>query len=266
MLKFVRAAAIGAALLSPALLAPPAAALGVYSGTVTGTFTNLQTTGPFINTDGTIGQDTNGADAFYSGGGTSAISWGDPGGQPGFTSSTLSFTGDSFFEQRSFDPEDDAVGQIFKIGTLTYYNGTSVTGTLLYGADLDLEVGNATKLGEGGVQNVIDIGGVDLSLGFLSTVNTNTTPARDADFLTFNDLGATFNVVEGGTATIDIYAEIVGDPQMFYDHIQDPTGDGFIGNGIGGGVPEPASWALMIAGFGGVGAVLRRRRVAAVAA
>lgn len=27
-----------------------------------------------------------------------------------------------------------------------------------------------------------------------------------------------------------------------------------------GGVPEPASWALMIAGFGGIGAVLRRKR------
>ena len=31
-----------------------------------------------------------------------------------------------------------------------------------------------------------------------------------------------------------------------------------------GGVPEPASWALMIAGFGLVGATLRRRRAAAV--
>lgn len=27
-----------------------------------------------------------------------------------------------------------------------------------------------------------------------------------------------------------------------------------------GGVPEPAAWALMIVGFGGVGALLRRRR------
>jgi hypothetical protein len=26
-----------------------------------------------------------------------------------------------------------------------------------------------------------------------------------------------------------------------------------------GGVPEPAAWALMLLGFGGVGAVLRRR-------
>lgn len=33
------------------------------------------------------------------------------------------------------------------------------------------------------------------------------------------------------------------------------------GGGVGG-VPEPASWAMMIAGFGGVGASLRRRRAA----
>ena len=34
----------------------------------------------------------------------------------------------------------------------------------------------------------------------------------------------------------------------------------------GGGVPEPASWALLIAGFGGLGAVMRRRRSVALAA
>lgn len=28
----------------------------------------------------------------------------------------------------------------------------------------------------------------------------------------------------------------------------------------GGGVPEPASWALMVLGFGGLGGVLRQRR------
>jgi hypothetical protein len=33
---------------------------------------------------------------------------------------------------------------------------------------------------------------------------------------------------------------------------------------IGGGVPEPASWALMLAGFGLTGAALRRQRVRAV--
>jgi hypothetical protein len=32
--------------------------------------------------------------------------------------------------------------------------------------------------------------------------------------------------------------------------------------GGGGAIPEPATWALMIAGFGGAGAMLRRRRTA----
>ena len=37
---------------------------------------------------------------------------------------------------------------------------------------------------------------------------------------------------------------------------------GFATDGGGGGViPEPATWAMMILGFGGVGALLRRRRV-----
>lgn len=32
------------------------------------------------------------------------------------------------------------------------------------------------------------------------------------------------------------------------------------GTGPGGGVPEPATWAMLIVGMGGMGAVLRRRR------
>jgi len=35
--------------------------------------------------------------------------------------------------------------------------------------------------------------------------------------------------------------------------------------GIDGAIPEPASWALMLTGFGGIGALLRRRRALAVA-
>ena len=31
-------------------------------------------------------------------------------------------------------------------------------------------------------------------------------------------------------------------------------------NPVGGGIPEPATWTMMILGFGGLGALLRRRR------
>lgn len=47
--------------------------------------------------------------------------------------------------------------------------------------------------------------------------------------------------------------------------LRSPTGFNFLTglNGSAGSAPEPASWALMIVGFGGVGAMLRRRGVAA---
>ncbi len=43
----------------------------------------------------------------------------------------------------------------------------------------------------------------------------------------------------------------------------DPQGPGLRGpNGQPGAIPEPATWAMMIAGFGMAGAILRRRRLA----
>jgi hypothetical protein len=39
-----------------------------------------------------------------------------------------------------------------------------------------------------------------------------------------------------------------------------------VDNFAGAAVPEPASWALMIMGFGGLGAMIRRRRTSATLA
>ena len=36
-----------------------------------------------------------------------------------------------------------------------------------------------------------------------------------------------------------------------------------LGGVVGGGVPEPATWAMMITGFGLIGMAMRRRRVLA---
>ncbi len=70
----------------------------------------------------------------------------------------------------------------------------------------------------------------------------------------FKVLGTNFNGPAWGNGALTLY---------FWDS---NNGDNtqFITADIGlngGGVPEPATWALMIAGFGLVGATLRRRRV-----
>ncbi|WP_235902787.1 PEPxxWA-CTERM sorting domain-containing protein [Sandarakinorhabdus oryzae] len=71
--------------------------------------------------------------------------------------------------------------------------------------------------------------------------------------------------LQGGSFSFSVNP---GDTYGFYVR----TTDGQLGRGqitadiTPGGVPEPASWAMLIAGFGLVGAVARQRRTARVAA
>jgi hypothetical protein len=57
------------------------------------------------------------------------------------------------------------------------------------------------------------------------------------------------------------------DPQITIEdpnfHLNLPD---FIGNRLPGGAPEPGTWAMMLVGFGGLGAVLRRKHRVALAA
>ena len=66
------------------------------------------------------------------------------------------------------------------------------------------------------------------------------------------------NVVTFGHATGDYQ-------RLFANGLAFSAGD-VSGFGGGGAVPEPATWSLMLVGFGALGATLRRRRQAAVAA
>ena len=94
----------------------------------------------------------------------------------------------------------------------------------------------------------------------------------------------TFNLVGGGHQDFTGDQIWGGSPQgngdrtigyrVYYDFGGDKvssinftsTQDAFEFDGLAGNaVPEPATWALMIAGFGGAGAMLRRRRQIAAA-
>lgn len=75
----------------------------------------------------------------------------------------------------------------------------------------------------------------------------------------------TFNITGTGLSVLDA-DPFNGHPINFaVDILAPPTGVVGGGLGGGGGVPEPATWGLMILGFGGVGSTLRssRRRKAA---
>ena len=75
----------------------------------------------------------------------------------------------------------------------------------------------------------------------------------------FKVLGTNFNGPAWGNGALTLYFW----DQNSGDNTQFITAD--IGlNATEGGVPEPAIWAMMIAGFGIVGATLRRRRFASL--
>jgi hypothetical protein len=86
-------------------------------------------------------------------------------------------------------------------------------------------------------------------------------------YITWSDLLSHVGGTDVGYVTIDLDGGGFGLGAVTG---QQMLTDNFTVNGnvmTAGGVPEPASWALMMLGFGGVGAILRRRaRTAAIAA
>ncbi|SEL89348.1 PEP-CTERM protein-sorting domain-containing protein [Roseateles sp. YR242] len=196
--------------------------------------------------------------ATCSGIGTSAVSWGL--GDPG----SLSFAATAFAP---------VVGDLFKVGTLTYHNGATQVGSAVDALGLDIAL-NFTNVTEANLT-------YHSQLSITNTPNTDD-PVASADFVRFTNgaFSNTFNVVEGGTATADLMARLTPvlgvTPALVGGGDKDPNtmpGLAVLGfeleligfaNATAGGfvtsvIPEPATMVLWMAGLFGLGLAQRRR-------
>ena len=134
---------------------------------------------------------------------------------------TVTFTWDLSGNQRSLLSDDFSGG--FAFGGATLLSSYSILGAW----------GNAL------IYNNISVFGV----------GTGSSIFGDTPFQSYG-----IQFVAGQAGTVSTYLETVGNDNF------GPIADNLVLDITPGTVPEPASWALMIGGFGLVGAALRRRR------
>jgi len=184
-------------LASSVVMAPtPGATVPSYSGTITGLFDAPVLSGAFLEA-GTrlpVARD-NTSSAHGFGTGTSSVSWGGDDNGCTVAPSTLAFTGNSF---SSVTP-----GQVFPLGTLTYFNGPSGPASLMFGLTMHLSAGDGITPFTG-------------PMAIVSTLNGNIDRVADADVLVFSkfEIPSTLAAFEGAAVTAVMYGKIVGDSQL----------------------------------------------------
>src|SRR2546428_8493982 len=173
----------------------PGAAAPRCSGTITGFFDGPVLSGAFLHpvTRQRISQD-NTSSTVGSGIGTSSLTWGDNGGAP-LAPSALTLTGNSF--------SDVASGQVFPLGTLTYFNGTNSPPSLIFGVTMHLSAGDGIMPFTGPV-------------AIVSTQNGSSDRVADADLLHFSnfEVPSTLGAFEGMAVTAVIFGRIAGESQL----------------------------------------------------
>ncbi|THD70535.1 ice-binding family protein [Phenylobacterium sp.] len=161
----------------------------------------------------------------------------------------------------------DLGGQNLAPGVYRFDTSAQLTGALNLDFASDpsaifvFQIGSTLTTASGSSVNILNgnaNSGVYWDVGSSATLGTTTAFAGDIlarDSITLN----TSATILCGRA-IALTGAVTMDTNTISDNCASSGAGGGGAGGGGGPVPEPSAWALMIIGFGGMGAVLRRRR------
>jgi hypothetical protein len=170
---------------------------------------------------------------------------------------TLNWAGDSVFTSTAAPASVDLIGT----GFFDFQPGH---GNYL---DLDGSTGNGNDPA-GQITSVLTFGPGDYTLTF-DLAGNQRGAASQSTTVSLGDFSQTFGPLLSGvnftTQTISFSTTTAGH-LVFSEHgPSDQQGNLLDNVKLTAGVPEPATWAMMLVGFGGMGALLRSRRRAALA-
>ncbi|BCT67831.1 choice-of-anchor K domain-containing protein [Nitrosospira sp. NRS527] len=146
-----------------------------------------------------------------------SFNWGEP------TSDLLGSQGNLTFVGDSFSP---SAGETFKLGTLTYHNGATISGTDVTGIGLDIPLNfddtsrNFTYHTSLSINNTLNISNPNIG-----------TPEANADIVSFvgNTFPYTFHVLEGATASVDLMVKLTPtEDQLQLVGLTNPTTGGSV--------------------------------------
>ena len=190
------------------LVSVPRSATAGYSGAIAGSFDAPVLSGAFLRPESREPVPTdNTAIAPTLGAGTATITWGGDDTGCLAAANSVTFTGDVF--------HDVMPGEVFRLGTLTFVNGSNGPASLIFGFDMQLSAEDEVAPFTG----LVDI---------ISTQNANVDRIADADVLSFPDFDdpSTLAGFESASVTAFVNGTIGDDGRLRVTSIELAPGEG----------------------------------------
>lgn len=139
-----------------------------------------------------------------------------------------------------------------QLGSLFFLEGTETFLNYAAGFDTGFSFNYVSTTYSGSVNVYDGLNGTGNLLATLNlTPNSGSCPGYGGSFCPFGPLGVTFAGTAESISFGGVANQIVFDDITFGSAIPGPVG----------GIPEPATWGLMILGFGAIGGAMRQRHV-----